>query len=325
MSFLGKNKNIVANNLSNIVRNNTTQFLTARVLSVDQTTDLSNGTIIAEVMGVRAELPEKVQVTATPFFPNIKQPPLINEVVFLILGPAGDYSSNTSQISYYYLTPLNIWGNINTNPTPNPYQNLKTPTQNKSLEEVEAGSPNISSEQDTSPFKPGTYFEEKSDIYPLYPFEGDIIYEGRFGNSVRFGSTNIIQSQSANNWSITGSNGDPVTIFRNGQNPELSSPAQNTIVEEINKDLSSIYLTSTQRIPIEVSSQNEYFSYNETKPTSPNQYASPQIILNSGRLLFNSTQDHILLSSQKSINLNSQEGINFDTVGPVIVEATKYN
>jgi len=321
MSFLGKNKNIVANNLSNIVRNNTTQFLTARVLSVDQTTDLSNGTIIAEVMGVRAELPEKVQVTATPFFPNIKQPPLINEVVFLILGPAGDYSSNTSQISYYYLTPLNIWGNINTNPTPNPYQNLKTPTQNKSLEEVEAGSPNISSEQDTSPFKPGTYFEEKSDIYPLYPFEGDIIYEGRFGNSVRFGSTNIIQSQSANNWSITGSNGDPVTIFRNGQNPELSSPAQNTIVEEINKDLSSIYLTSTQRIPIEVSSQNEYFSYNETKPTSPNQYASPQIILNSGRLLFNSTQDHILLSSQKSINLNSQEGINFDTVGPVIVEA----
>ena len=321
MSFLGKNKNIVANNLSNIVRNNTTQFLTARVLSVDQTTDLSNGTIIAEVMGVRAELPEKVQVTATPFFPNIKQPPLINEVVFLILGPAGDYSSNTSQISYYYLTPLNIWGNINTNPTPNPYQNLKTPTQNKSLEEVEAGSPNISSEQDTSPFKPGTYFEEKSDIYPLYPFEGDIIYEGRFGNSVRFGSTNIIQSQSANNWSITGSNGDPVTIFRNGQNPELSSPTQNTIVEEINKDLSSIYLTSTQKIPIEVSSQNEYFSYNETKPTSPNQYASPQIILNSGRLLFNSTQDHILLSSQKSINLNSQEGINFDTVGPVIVEA----
>ncbi len=321
MGFLGKNKNIVANNLSNIVRNNTNQFLTARVLSVDQTTNLSNSTIIAEIMGVRADLPERVQITAIPFFPNIKQPPLVNEVVFLILAPNGDYSSNTSEISYYYFTPLNMWGNINTNPTPNPYQNLKTTTQDKSLEEVEAGSPNVSSEQDNESFKPGTYFEEKANIYPLYPFEGDIIYEGRFGNSIRFGSTDIIESLPANNWSITGSNGDPITIIRNGQNPELPSPAQTTTVEEINQDLSSVYLTSTQKIPIEVSSQNEYFSYDENKPIKPNQYAGAQVILNSGRLLFNSTQDHILFSSQKSINLNSQEGINFDTVGPVVIEA----
>ena len=321
MGFLGKNKNIVANNLSNIVRNNTNQFLTARVLSVDQTTNLSNSTIIAEIMGVRADLPERVQITATPFFPNIKQPPLVNEVVFLILAPNGDYSSNTSKVSYYYFTPLNMWGNINTNPTPNPYQNLKTTTQDKSLEEVEAGSPNVSSEQGNESFKPGTYFEEKANIYPLYPFEGDIIYEGRFGNSIRFGSTDIIESLPANNWSITGSNGDPITIIRNGQNPELPTPAQNTTTEDINKDLSSIYLTSTQKVPITVSSQNDYLSYEESKPLEPNQYAGPQVILNSGRLVFNTTQDHIMLSSKKSINLNSIEGINVDTVGPVVIEA----
>jgi len=321
MGFLGKNKNIVANNLSNIVRNNTNQFLTARVLSVDQTTNLSNSTIIAEIMGVRADLPERVQITAIPFFPNIKQPPLVNEVVFLVLAPNGDYSSNTSKVSYYYFTPLNMWGNINTNPTPNPYQNLKTTTQDKSLEEVEAGSPNVSSEQDNESFKPGTYFEEKANIYPLYPFEGDIIYEGRFGNSIRFGSTDIIESLPANNWSITGSNGDPITIIRNGQNPELPTPAQNTTTEDINKDLSSIYLTSTQKVPITVSSQNDYLSYEESKPLEPNQYAGPQVILNSGRLVFNTTQDHIMLSSKKSINLNSIEGINVDTVGPVVIEA----
>jgi len=321
MGFLGKNKNIVANNLSNIVRNNTNQFLTARVLSVDQTTNLSNSTIIAEIMGVRADLPERVQITAIPFFPNIKQPPLVNEVVFLVLAPNGDYSSNTSKVSYYYFTPLNMWGNINTNPTPNPYQNLKTTTQDKSLEEVEAGSPNVSSEQDNESFKPGTYFEEKANIYPLYPFEGDIIYEGRFGNSIRFGSTDIIESLPANNWSITGSNGDPITIIRNGQNPELPTPAQNTTTEDINKDLSSIYLTSTQKVPITVSSQNDYLSYEESKPLEPNQYAGPQVILNSGRLVFNTTQVHIMLSSKKSINLNSIEGINVDTVGPVVIEA----
>ena len=321
MGFLGKNKNIVANNLSNIVRNNTNQFLTARVLSVDQTTNLSNSTIIAEIMGVRADLPERVQITAIPFFPNIKQPPLVNEVVFLVLAPNGDYSSNTSKVSYYYFTPLNMWGNINTNPTPNPYQNLKTTTQDKSLEEIEAGSPNVSSEQDNESFKPGTYFEEKANIYPLYPFEGDIIYEGRFGNSIRFGSTDIIESLPANNWSITGSNGDPITIIRNGQNPELPTPAQTTTTEDINKDLSSIYLTSTQKVPITVSSQNDYLSYEENKPLEPNQYAGSQVILNSGRLVFNTTQDHLMLSSKKSINLNSIEGINVDTVGPVVIEA----
>lgn len=323
MGFLGKNKNIVANNLSNIVRNNTNQFLTARVLSVDQTTNLSNSTIIAEIMGVRADLPERVQITATPFFPNIKQPPLVNEVVFLILAPNGDYSSNTSKVSYYYFTPLNMWGNINTNPTPNPYQNLKTTTQDKSLEEVEAGSPNVSSEQDNESFKPGTYFEEKANIYPLYPFEGDIIYEGRFGNSIRFGSTDIIESLPANNWSITGSNGDPITIIRNGQNPELPTPAQNTTTEDINKDSSSIYLTSTQKVPITVSSQNDYLSYGKNKPIEPNQYVGPQVILNSGRLVFNTTQDHIMLSSQKSINLNAVEGIFTDTTGDTIFQSNR--
>ena len=110
--FFRKNKNVIANNLSNVVSDNSTQLLTGRVLSVDQTSNLSNGNVIVEVMGARADLPERVQILATPFFPNIKQPPLTNEVVFLILAPNGDYSSNSSKVSYYYFTPLNIWGNV---------------------------------------------------------------------------------------------------------------------------------------------------------------------------------------------------------------------
>ena len=54
---------------------------------------------------------------------------------------------------------------------------------------------------------------------------------------------------------------------------------------DINKDISHIYATSTQNIPIQVSSKN-YNSYNNA-PTSPDKFAGEQIILNSGRLLFN--------------------------------------
>jgi len=450
--------------LQDLISRGFQQFLPARVVSIDQSENLTNGNIVAEIVSPLATIPNQQKITAFPLFANIKTYPLINEVVFLISGPSGDYSSNSGKVKYYYLSTLNIWNSIHVNPTPNPYENTKPNSQNKSIAEVEAGSTNKSSESDSISFKPGTYFTEKSNIYPLYPFEGDVIYEGRFGNSIRLGSTDIqyrsqttetvidkkftenynyptgesdlplnfnsklalinnrvneffqkydndrisvyiessesrvtnnnnvplgglakIRAEKArtlvssfsnlknninvttkigntayrvgvdnpndpkysaeqytsitvliqgtesesiptqptplNTWSISGSNGDPITILRNGQNPELGSPAQSTTVEEINKDLSSIYLTSTQQLPIEVSSQNDYLSYGEEKPIAPNLYSGAQVVLNSGRLLFNSTQDNIMLSSKKSINLNSIEGINMDTPGPIILES----
>lgn len=311
--------------LQDLISRGFQQFLPARVVSIDQSENLTNGNIIAEIVSPLINTPNQQKITAFPLFANIKTYPLVNEVVFLISGPSGDYSSNSSKVKYYYLSTLNIWNSIHVNPTPNPYENLKSSSQNKSIAEVEAGSTNKSDEVDTNQFKPGTYFTEKSNIYPLYPFEGDVIYEGRFGNSIRLGSTDIANNNdtpiSLNNWSVSGSNGDPILIFRNGQNPELKGPAQNTIVEDINKDLSSIYITSTQQIPLVASSQNDYLSYGENKPSSPNQYSGAQIILNSGRLTFNTTQDHLMFSSKKSINLNSIEGVNVDTVGPVVIEA----
>ena len=83
------------------------------------------------------------------------------------------------------------------------------------------------------------------------------------------------------------------------------------ITEDINKDQSSIYLTSNQKINIEVSSKN-YNSYTE-QPISPKEYDKNQIILNSGRLLFNTIDNDILFSSKKSINFNSVNSINIDT------------
>lgn len=305
--------------LQDLIYRGLTQSLPARVLSIDQSQTLNNGVIIAEIMTVQSQPSIKSRVEALPINSNIKNYPLVNEVVFLTTLPTGDYSSNSGKVKYYYLTTVNLWNNVNTNPTPNPYQNLNTNSQNKSIAEVEAGTPNKSGKIDTNEFKPGTYFEEKSNIFPLYPFEGDIIYEGRWGQSIRFGSTYLEN----NSWSTIGNNGDPILIFRNGQNPELIGPAQSTTTEDINKDLSSIYFTSTQQIPIEVSSQNDYLSYGENKPTSPNQYSGAQLILNSGRLLLNTTQDHLMLSSQKSINLNSLEGIYADTIGDTVFQSNR--
>ena len=316
MAWFGTDK-ISNGELRDLISMGFSQFIPARVLAIDQSQDLTNGNVICEVLTPLATKPNQSQVSASPLQANNKSYPLVNEVVFLITGPSGDYSSNTGKVKYYYLSVIRIWDSVHVNPTPNPFDNLKSNSQNKSIAEVEAGSTNKSGEEDTNNFKPGTYFQEKSNIYPLYPFEGDIIHEGRWGQSIRFGST----YKSINSWSSIGEDGDPITIIRNGQNVDLQGPAQKTTVEDINKDLSSIYATSTQNIPIEVSSKNDYLSYGENKPTTPKEYNGAQVILNSGRLLFNTTQDHIMFSSKKSINLNSIEGVNIDTVGPVVVEA----
>jgi hypothetical protein len=62
-----------------------------------------------------------------------------------------------------------------------------------------------------------------------------------------------------NNWSKVGNIGDPITIITNGLHNQ--SPSYDSITENINSDKSSAYFTSTQQIPIEVASTNDYLSY----------------------------------------------------------------
>ena len=315
-----------SNTSSSLIQNaSTAQLIPGRVISIDQSSTLSNGEITVEPMKVSGNQPGSLGIKATPLFPNVKNYPLINETVYLLSFPSGDFANSPGNIKYYYLTPVKTWANsIHTNPTPAQQENIKGSNQNKSITEIEAGSPNISTKQNTTSFKPGIYFNEKSNIYPLYPFEGDVILEGRFGNSLRLGSTDISGSTPLNNWSNSPSNGDPITILRNGQDPSLTGSAQFLITEDINKDLSSIYITSKQNIPIEVASTNDYLSYGDNPPVLPKNYAeNSQVIVNSGRLIFNSTNDHILLSSNKSINLNSIEGIYTDTIGDTVFQSNK--
>jgi hypothetical protein len=153
-------------------------------------------------------------------------------------------------------------------------------------------------------------------VNPLQPYLGDNILEGRFGNSIRFSSTNTLNSQNKQGWSSDSEIGSPITIIRNGPSPLSNKTKFIPIIEDINHDLSSIYATSTQLIPIELPNEN-YFSYPEP-PISPSRFNKPQIIFNSDRIVIGAKKDHILLSAQKSINLASNESINIDSKNTII-------
>lgn len=257
----------------------------------------------------------KSTTTAKPFFPQFKTYPLVNELVYLIKLPNSDIGGQTNSESYYYLNSISIWNHPHHNAYPNLIKETElSPSQQKDYQDIEGGSIRRVTDESTeiqlnSPEIGGT-FTEKPNIHPILPFAGDNIMEGRFGNSLRLGNTSKSKSiLYKNNWSGAGQNGDPITILRNGQPLDISEEGWFPIIENINKDLSSIYLTSYQSIPI----SSDFTSYPalSTSPISLGAYNKPQVIINSGRLVFNSNTDSIILNSKKSISLSSIEDIGF--------------
>ena len=179
---------------------------------------------------------------AKPLFAQIKNYPLVNEIVILFKLPSRQGISDLSNTEeYYYLNTIGIWNHPHVNAYPNPLNSPSaTPTTNKSILEILAGNPSKTTDESTDldlNGGSGGTFVESSIIHPLVPFAGDQILEGRFGNSIRLGNTSKIEASVTNNWSEVGSSGNPITILRNGQNPEVEPPSWKPITENINQDL----------------------------------------------------------------------------------------
>ena len=140
--------------------------------------------------------------------------------------------------------------------------------------------------------KYGDTFQRNTKISRVNVNEGDIVYEGRFGNSIKLGSNPKNQA--------------PNIRIRAGQDKQydlINLPAK----ENINKDGSSIYLSTGERITI--GGGKGGFS---DKSVSGN-----SIVINSDKLFFNgrdgdvhirASKDMILESSKGSIVLNAKSG-----------------
>ena len=214
---------------------------------------------------------------AKPFHSSNQNYPLIGELVELIDAPSPSSQEGNNLSQKYYKGVINIWNNSQQN----------SPTDD-SL---------------------GKTFNENSDIRNLISFEGDRIYQGRKGNGLRFGST-VKSKSNINEWSTVGNDGDPITILVNGYvTTDLKNIAPN--VEEINKELSSIYLTSTQQIPL-LPDRNDILNP-ITKPLQVNKYFSKsQLLFNSDRLVLNSKKDEVMIFAKTNIELNTNNVINLN-------------
>jgi hypothetical protein len=257
---------------------------------------------------------------ALPYDSQIKTYPLVNEIVLLFSLPNQQMGVNTANQSYFYLKPLGVWNhphhdaypNLVTSNNPQQSQDYKA-TENGVVRRVTDGSTEVELNSPVNPSQ--NTFVEKADIHPLMPYMGDSLLEGRHGQSLRFGSTAKSQSEIKNNWSTTGTNGDPITILRNGQPTNVNDRGWIPIVENISQDLSSIYLTSYQKIPFSIANEN-FVSYT-TPPTTPAQFANPQIIFNSDRIIINAKSDSVLISGQNSVGLSSNGSVNVESTSEI--------
>jgi hypothetical protein len=214
---------------------------------------------------------------ARPLNPQYQYYPLLGELVSLIElpSPASQLVNTTSR--RYYNNIINIWSNQQ--------QNSQPANDDASL---------------------GLTFVENPQIKSLLSFEGDHIIQGRQGAALRFSSTTKLYSN-LNEWSTIGNDDSPITILSNGfayQSGEVFH------VEKINKDLSSIYLTSTQQLPLQTD-KNGVLN-NLTNPLNASDYFNAQVIINSDRIVINSKRDEVMIFAKTNVEINTKNVINLN-------------
>ena len=223
---------------------------------------------------------------AKPYHFNISHYPLINEVVQIYSLPDHKYNETGKPIDYY-LSPISLHQHISENELPD-----YIPTE--------------------GPIPSGNYFIRNDSIRRLKPYEGDLIIQGRLGNSIRFGSTidnhEIINSKLKSPWSNEGTIGNPITVITNGLKESFKGDGkegENTTIEDINKDKSSIYLCSQQQITnlIVASTHNDSFRYDK------NIYKKEELLINNDPTS-NDVQEDINMTNTEELPAKSAEETN---------------
>ena len=219
-------------------------------------------------------------LSARPANPNIKQIPLIGEHVIIFSALKEDSTDSKKRVQWYYLPAYSIQSALNNNALPG-------------IARLRGDQEDVSKVYD-QPL--GKSFDEKR-VSPLQPYEGDLLIEGRFSNSIRLGSTISTNYTISPTW--TGNqNGDPIIIISNGHQDKSN---KEFTIESLENDQASIYLTSTQKI------NTLSLSKELTKSRSLTDFNTSQLIGDANRIILRAKSDSIILDTPNRITLNTPD------------------
>jgi len=225
--------------------------------------------------------PEDGPQLVRPVDPKIKNYPVVGELVVV---------ANYNGKSYYWNT-LNNFNLVNENSVPG-------------ISYIGTGET-----PPTALTKFGKRFERNGSIRQVKAEEGDLIFHGRFGNSINLGSNSnspVIKIRSGQRTDIQG-------LIKEEDTPDVKNLKNvvnrgGPIPEDINKDKNSIYLSTDKK----------YLINNSNDKFSPLEASGNSIIINSDKLIFNGRNGNVNIRASKDLHLEGDSVfINAKKVGTI--------
>jgi len=226
------------------------------------------------------------QIEVRPLDSNIKEYPRPGEYVIVA----------TYFDKKYYTQKLNLKNSVNLNKAD---RNHSLPMQPFHVDD-----------------EPRYQFVKNSNIRQIQAFEGDITFNGRFGQSIRFGSniTKVykLEGESSEEIPDMGESDSPNIIIRAGQGDpsklsefkwKLDDFPNRPVFEDINNDDSSIWITTNQTVPLKEE------VYGKLRNRFVPKLDGKQIILNSDRIVFNAKKSQVLISANEAVDISANQMI----------------
>lgn len=223
---------------------------------------------------------------AKPSNINIKKIPMVGEFVLIYKTFNQESTSIKRREVWYYITSIDVQSSMNENMLPG----VSDAVPQETIDQI----------------KPGNNFDRKS-ISPLQPYEGDLIIEGRWGNSIRFSSTIDLNGAQDHYsvpvpWKGANAQGAPIIVLSNGRK---NIPNKQFVSEDIQTDEASLYLTSTQKIPNLLLGNAENRNPLSCNLPNESQFAKSQFIGIADRIVLKAKTDIVVLDSPTAIILNT--------------------
>jgi len=245
------------------------------------------GSVEVSLGGMGSNMGQVKNIFARPAVFN-RRIPLIGEHVTLMRVPTNDESTDGSKgLGYVYYSPINTTDDLVLHQLPQIFHRGHPLAKN-------AGGKTKHDRKE-----PGyTFPKSPKKTDNIQPFEGDDIIEGRFGHSVRFGSTvegDMGVYSEKPTWK-GGANTDPLLIIRLKKPVGGAGTAKYTI-EDFTKDDASIYIATTQML----TTFKPGFEKNKDVKTTAKWSGKSQIIMDAERVIMNAKKDSAFIIGAKEV------------------------
>jgi hypothetical protein len=277
------------------------------------------------IYGIEVKTLESIPsvVTAKPLNINILRVPIQGEIVILLRAPSSYATGVRNSTDIYYLDIVSAQSSVHHNAIPT----VSDFTVTKIVAGGDSNAYTNSAAGSTSTNEKPTLdsnFTENEFVKPLQPYVGDVIFKGRYGNSLRFSTTPKSGKFSVNpNWS--GVTGSPITIIRNTQQTTDTKKTNDFVTEDFTKDDNIIAMASGQNLTFEQASKQltSINSKNISSWKTERWGKTPQTLISSGRIVFNASQKEIIAFAKNGIGLSSESNIALDAKNTIALNATK--